>query len=115
MKFGIGIVAFSLITIFLLSGCSELNIGRASISQAYHTQIDRLAPNYLHAKKLACNNNNGEWFDTATKVGCFEINVPWDSSTCSDSTEIILMRNVCDGITGAEWVCDINNVGCYYE
>lgn len=109
------IIALGILALLLLAGCSEINIGRASISQAYHTQIDRIAPAYLHDKKLACNDHDGEWFDTVKKVGCFDIEIPWDSSTCSDSSEIILMRNVCDGITNAKWICDIDDAGCYYE
>ena len=83
------------------------------ISHAYHTQIDRVAPNYLETRRQNCLLAGGTWYDSETKAGCFDIPY-WDARNCL-STELNLLRNVCDSLEGTKWVCDSHQVGCVCE
>ncbi|MBU0958834.1 MAG: hypothetical protein KKB31_02695 [Nanoarchaeota archaeon] len=92
---------------------SSIHPFKASISEAYRTQIDRLSPGYLKEKELACTDHNGDWVESRTKVGCFNIGTDWDSSWCS-TMEGTTVEDICNGISGTKWVCDQNNAGCMY-
>lgn len=86
---------------------------KTPINEAYRTQIDRLSPDYLKNKQLACTDFNGDWVDSRTKVGCFQIGTDWESEWCT-STEGSIVEDICNGIQDSKWVCDQHNAGCYY-
>jgi len=123
MKTQFALLALALTAIVVTSGCTTSNIigggifgdGRPSLSNLYHTEIDRVAPNYLMIREVDCVAAQGDWFDQTDKIGCY--NIPtgnYDSSACSTNAEVILMRNICDAVDNTEWVCTANNIGCYY-
>lgn len=109
------VVAVVLVVLVGISVYAYFNMGllRTPINEAYRTQLDKLDPDYLKNRELACIDHNGEWFDTASKLGCFNIGEDWDSTWC-DSVQGSVMENLCSSLEGTEWVCDQNNAGCRY-
>jgi hypothetical protein len=95
------------------SNLAAAALGKTSISELFHSQIDPVYPDFIHGAEVDCTEVNGEWYDTSSRVGCFDV-PEWDSSMCNGVT-IILLRNACEGIEGADWVCDQHQAGCYYD
>ena len=93
-------------------GTSYKSILKPSISNAYHSQIDVVSPEYLDVRAVDCAAHSGDWFDQKDRLGCFDIEIPWDTTTCT-TTQIDLLQSVCSGLS-ATWVCTTNDVGCYY-
>lgn len=111
----ISVVIISILVIGILGflAYSQGYILRSPINEAYRTQIDRLSPNYINLKQLACIDHSGDWLDSRRGLGCFNIGEDWDSSWCT-STEGSTVEDICNSIEGANWYCDQNNAGCKY-
>lgn len=90
----------------------EMALGKASLSNAYHVQIDRFSESYLDDQRINCEVHDGTWFDKRSKIGCFDIRLDYDSSACSDAF-VSQLESICDGL-GAKWFCDEQNIGCKY-
>lgn len=85
-----------------------------SISNIFHAQIDPYVPDMIHQNNVDCVSISGTWFDQADKIGCF--NIPpggFDSTLCTGPV-VMQLRNVCEGIDNADWVCESTQVGCHY-
>ena len=93
-------------------GINPIGFTKSNISNAYHAQLDVAFPDYLDNKKVACAEHSGTWYDQRDKIGCFNIEIPWDANICI-STELDVMQSICGGLSG-KWVCDTNKAGCYY-
>lgn len=98
------------------SGAMPYNIfqSRESLSNTYHTIIDRSNPTYILGKKTDCASHDGAWFDQSDRIGCFDIRVPYDSSVCNNDALIQMLEGICDTVIGARWACDTRQIGCYY-
>jgi len=90
------------------------NSNNPSLSAIFHQQIDPYFPTFIHTAEVSCVAINGQWSDSQTKVGCF--NIPsggFDSTNCQ-TTPYQALANSCNGVEGTHWVCTANNAGCYY-
>lgn len=115
---GAGIVLISIIAVVLIIGVFAGTYWwglskRASISDIYRVQIERSSPEYLKLREATCVELNGDWFNQDNKIGCFDIGADWDSSWC-DSSEGTKVENICNSINGAEWLCQLDVIGCKY-
>jgi len=89
-------------------------VERTSLSGVFHQQIDPYFPNFIHTAEVACVAINGQWFDQADKVGCFDMpSGSFDSTNCQ-MPQYQAIANVCNGIQGTDWTCTVNSAGCWY-
>ncbi len=90
-------------------------ITRTSISILMHNTIDPISPTFLELAENNCIAYGGYWHDTKDQVGCF--NMPIDSFNareCIINPVYSLIQNSCNGLE-AIWICNSENVGCYYN
>lgn len=87
---------------------------RQDISELMHQTIDPASPTFIHSAQVSCVDLGGEWFDQADKVGCFDIPPDlFDANNCIQPPYSAI-QSVCNGVTGAQWLCNSQNVGCFY-
>lgn len=111
---GVLVLVILALLILIFMRYYNLSIGsRTSLSDAYHGQVDPINPEYLPNARIACAAYNGDWYDENTKVGCFDMGVVWDANSCY-TVQVQTLRNLCESLQGADWVCDNHNVGCSY-
>ena len=90
-------------------------VTRTSISILMHNTIDPISPTFLELAETNCVAYGGYWYDMKDKVGCF--NMPFGSFNareCITNPTYSLIQNSCNGLE-AIWICNSENVGCYYN
>lgn len=87
---------------------------RQDISEIMHQIIDPASPTLIHTAQVSCVDLGGDWFDNPNKVGCFDIPPDlFDANNCLQFPYTAI-QSACNGVTGAQWLCNSQNVGCFY-
>lgn len=118
----IAVILVAIAAVAFLAGSGQLGpipgIGGSgegtSLSDLFHNILDPLGPSGLPKAQADCINVSGSWFDQDDKIGCF--NIPpggFDSSACT-GTMASYMKNICESVNDAVWVCESTEVGCKY-
>lgn len=93
------------------SGTQDLFGGN---NQQNKTDLSALFAPYVNAfhPQTSCSAAGGTWWNTPTKLGCFNTGVALDMSACADAGAQGIMAQ-CNAV-GGTFVCNQHNVGCSY-
>jgi len=112
----LGIIALLLVGFFVMKTTSVGNVvgfGKADLSHFFNYNINQtFGDDVMKQGQISCIDIDGEWFDTASKVGCFNTVDEQPISECNKPMQKAL-KTLCNSLE-AKWICDKNNVGCYY-